>query len=271
MENQENAPVADVPTVGTDAPIADVPTTGTKAKQAAVPAPVADAPPTNSGVSIYATEQGFKLAQRAMTSLMAAATVPEIYRNNLPNSLAAYEMANRMGLSVQTVMNNLDLIHGRACWKSTFIISAVNSCGLFGGLRFEFFGEPNTDAWSCRAWARDLLEGDKAVGPIVSIDIAKREGWYTRKGSKWQTMPELMLMYRAATWFGRLYAPQLLNGMQTADEIIDITHDVVATNKLNQRAALNAKLLKTPLADAPVEYADAVDVTAEPVDNEIGI
>ena len=35
-------------------------------------------------------------------------------------------------------------------------------------------------------------------------------------------MPDLMLRYRAATFFGRLYAPDLLMGMQTADESMDI-------------------------------------------------
>jgi len=36
-------------------------------------------------------------------------------------------------------------------------------------------------------------------------------------------MPELMLKYRAAAFFGRLYAPEVLMGMQTSEEVIDIT------------------------------------------------
>jgi len=34
-------------------------------------------------------------------------------------------------------------------------------------------------------------------------------------------MPELMLRYRAATFFGRLYAPDVLMGMRTAEELVD--------------------------------------------------
>jgi hypothetical protein len=51
--------------------------------------------------------------------------------------------------------------------------------------------------------------------------MAKAEGWLTRAGSKWQSMPELMIRYRAASFFGRLYCPDILNGMYTADEVAD--------------------------------------------------
>ena len=67
--------------------------------------------------------------------------------------------------------------------------------------------------------------------------MAKAEGWLTKTGSKWQTMPELMLKYRAAAFFGRLYAPEVLMGMQTAEEVIDITPIQPASVD-----AINAKL-----------------------------
>ena len=35
-------------------------------------------------------------------------------------------------------------------------------------------------------------------------------------------MPELMFQYRAASFFGRLYAPDILKGMQTVDEVKDV-------------------------------------------------
>lgn len=248
----------------------EVPTAGTLVKTA--PALAALAGPIDSSVSIYATEASFKLAQRTMQSLIGSAVVPDMYRNNLPNALAAYELANRMGLSVQTVMQNLDIIHGRPSWKSAFIVSAVNSCGKFGSLRFEYVGEPGTNEWGCRAYARDLVEGDIVKGPTVTIAIAKKEGWYDRKGSKWQSMPELMLSYRAATWFGRLYAPQILNGMQTADEIIDINYETVGVSRgSDRRAALNARLFSAPAAVEAVDYSDAVDVESEPINDELGI
>jgi hypothetical protein len=52
--------------------------------------------------------------------------------------------------------------------------------------------------------------------------MAKAEGWFAKNGSKWKTMPELMLRYRAAAFFGRLYAPDVLNGMHATEEAEDI-------------------------------------------------
>jgi hypothetical protein len=54
------------------------------------------------------------------------------------------------------------------------------------------------------------------------MEMAKLEGWLDKPGSKWKTMPELMLKYRAAAFFGRLYAPEIMMGLYSADEVVDI-------------------------------------------------
>jgi hypothetical protein len=56
--------------------------------------------------------------------------------------------------------------------------------------------------------------------------MVKSEGWLQKTGSKWQTMPELMFQYRAASFFGRLYAPDILKGMQTVDEVKDVVSTI---------------------------------------------
>jgi hypothetical protein len=68
--------------------------------------------------------------------------------------------------------------------------------------------------------------------------MASAEGWATKAGSKWKTMPELMLRYRAAAFFGRLYAPDILMGMQTAEEAAD----VVSVKKETIAEDLNSKI-----------------------------
>jgi hypothetical protein len=52
--------------------------------------------------------------------------------------------------------------------------------------------------------------------------MAKDEGWLTKNGSKWRTMPELMLKYRAAAFFARTECPEALYGFQTSDEVEDV-------------------------------------------------
>ena len=70
-------------------------------------------------------------------------------------------------------------------------------------------------------------------------------------------MPELMLRYRAATFFGRLYAPDILMGMRTAEELgdIDVGQDTpdAATASSNNTAAAVESLIN---AAAPNEVID---------------
>jgi hypothetical protein len=165
---------------------------------------------------IFAPAQ-FEHAQRIAKVLSSSDLVPTQYKNNVANTLVALEMANRMGASPLMVMQNLHIIRGRPSWGSSFIIASLNSCGRFTTLRFQ------GDANKCKAVATDKATGEVLEGPTVSLEMAKAEGWLDKAGSKWKTMPELMLKYRAAAFFGRLFAPEVLMGMQTSEEVIDIT------------------------------------------------
>jgi len=72
------------------------------------------------------------------------------------------------------------------------------------------------------AYCKSTDTGEPIEGPEISIGMANAEGWLSKNGSKWQTMPELMLRYRAAAFFARLYAPDITLGMQTSEELHDI-------------------------------------------------
>jgi len=134
--------------------------------------------------------------------------------------MIALEMANRIQMSPIMVMQNLNIIHGRQSWGSSFIIALINSSGRFFPLRFKYTGEG--DSRACYAYAKSKEDGEIIEGPEVSIKMAKAQGWYNKAGSKWPDMPELMLSYRSAAFFGRLYCPDVLMGLQTDTEIIDM-------------------------------------------------
>lgn len=174
-----------------------------------------------TALSVFDTADGFELAQRMAGALVMSDLVPKEYqgKEKLGNALIALDMARRTGSNPVMVMQNLDIIHGRPSWRSQFIIAALNASGLFSPLRFVMEGDG--DKRTCYAWAKDLADDERLEGPVVSIEMAKAEGWFGKSGSKWKTMPELMLRYRAAAFFGRLYAPHVLMGMQTADEVQD--------------------------------------------------
>ena len=56
---------------------------------------------------------------------------------------------------------------------------------------------------------------------IMAMQMAKDEGWLGKNGSKWKTMPQLMLRYRAASFFSSLNCPELTMGIYTKEEIED--------------------------------------------------
>lgn len=170
--------------------------------------------------SIFSSMTAFTDGQRMANMLASSDLVPKQFQGNIANTVIALEMAQRMGASPLAVMQSIYIVHGKPSWAATFIIACINSAGRFSPLKFAMAGAG--DKQTCVAWAYDLEDRERLEGPPVSIEMAKNEGWYQKNGSKWKTMPELMLRYRAATFFGRLYAPDVLMGMRSQDELDDI-------------------------------------------------
>ena len=217
----------------------------------------------------------------------------------LPNCVVALNMAQRMGADPLMVMQNLYVIEGRPSWSSQFIIAAINSCGRFSPLRFEI-SEPGkaeeisyqATVWksgnrieetrkvkvrhqTCRAWVIEKETGDRLDGPTVSIQMAIDESWLTKNGSKWLTMPEVMLRYRAASFFGRLYAPELLMGLQTQEEVEDIIQaerDVtgayaVDLDDLRNREPAAPAIIEQEESEKPLDEEGGADNTAHTNEN----
>jgi hypothetical protein len=208
---------------------------------------------TQSSGSVFSGIQAFEEAQRIAKALASSTLIPPAFQGQqgFANCLVALEIANRMRISPFLAMQHLHVIHGRPSWSSSFIIAMVNGCGRFSPLRFEITGEG--DSLACYARATDLASEQELKGPTITMAMAKKEGWSTKAGSKWATMPELMISYRAAAFWGRLYASDLLLGLQTQEEAIDI-QQVTVKAELPSLDDLNAKITK------PV-------VTAEPDDD----
>ena len=202
---------------------------------------LAIAPSQHSGSMSLFDPTRFEHAQRVAKMFSESQLVPTAFQKNLPNCVIAMEIANRMGASHLAVMQSLNIIHGKPSWSSQFIIASINSSQRFTPLRFTYEGTKGTDGWSCFARAKSLQDGEECKGATVSIAMAKAEGWYGKSGSKWPAMGELMLMYRAATFFGRMFAPDMLMGMQSEEEVIDV----------NALASVNAPANEPP-AEATV-------------------
>lgn len=212
----------------------------------------------------FQTKDSFELLQRMAKMLAASDLVPQQFKGNIANCVIGLEMAHRMNASPLAVMQNLYIVHGKPSWSAQFITAAINSTGRFSPLRFDVQG--SGDQKSVIAWALEKTTGERLEGPPVSIAMAKAEGWFEKNGSKWKTMPDLMLRYRAATFFGRLYAPEVLMGMKTADELDDMgERDFLSSDSveatIQQHANQGEVIDVQPEAPEPVIQAPEVVAT----------
>ncbi len=191
-------------------------------------------------------------------TLAASTIVPDGYRGKPENCMLALELAHRTGANVLMVMQNLHIIKNKPSWSSAFLVASVNTCGRFSPLRYEDEGEVSKPGWRCRAFARELSTGDVLRGTWISWEMAMGEGWVSRPDSKWKTMPEQMIRYRAAAFWTRTFAPEISLGMHTAEEVADVIEGHVTTvetedlNKVFQERA------------AARTNATAPEATAEP-------
>jgi len=190
------------------------------------------APPAHSAptevLQVFSGLAAFDAAQRMARALCSSTLVPKEYQGQqgLANSLIALEIAGRMRLSPLVVMQNMTPIHGRPTWSSKFLIATVNASGRFSPLRFVF---DNPEAPTrCRAVATDKATAEVLEGETITLELARKEGWWSRKDrqgnetSKWQTMTGQMLRYRAAAWWANVYCPEIALGLITQEEALDI-------------------------------------------------
>lgn len=203
--------------------------------------------------------QQFETMQRVCKMFANSELVPDMYKvsqNNpeakaVANCMIAISMSMRVGADPLMIMQNMVIIYGRPSWSSKFLVATVNTCGRFNALQYKFTEKGMLGAvdyteyvWNNQTRSKQPVQkqfdgkkvmdiecvayttakgSDKVLeSSPVSVRMAVQEGWYTKNGSKWQTMTKQMLMYRAASFWTNAYAPELSMGMKTEDEIRDI-------------------------------------------------
>lgn len=222
-------------------------------------------------VTPFADASSFETAQRIGSALSRSSLVPEAYRgqDKLPNVLIALEVAHRIGASPLAVMQSLYIVQGRPSWSASFLIATVNACGRFTPLRFEIIGtDPDAEDYRVRAVAKDRDGGEVCEGPWITWKLVKAEGWHSKTGSKWKSMPALMFMYRAAAFWTRVYAPELSLGIQTAEEVQDVYGARVETVTDTTELSDLLKRRATAIEHVPAEPEKPTDAPAAAEERE---
>lgn len=203
---------------------------------------------------IYGSSDSFKMARNMAQALSQSTIVPQHFQRSEANCLVAISQAQKMNIDPFTVMQNMYMIQSKITWKSSFLIAMINSSGKYDmELQFDE-EEKDGEPWSCRCWT--TKDGRRVDGVKVTMKMADAEGWTKKNGSKWKTLPALMLRYRAASFFANLNCPELTSGFYTREEMLD---NDFSNSQTSKQADLN-DILKD-------ENANSIDVEAVIVDD----
>lgn len=176
---------------------------------------------TDFSLGIFGTSDNFIMANQMAKALSSSTIVPREYQGNVSNALIAIELAVRLKTSPLMVMQHLYVVYGRPSWSAQYVIAMINGSGRYDmELQFEETNDKTGKPYSCMCWTEK--NGRKVTGPVITMDLAKAEGWVDKNGSKWKTMSQIMLRYRAASFFGRMNCPDLMMGMYTQEEAYEI-------------------------------------------------
>lgn len=247
-------------------------------------------PSAFGGINFFDPLQ-FNTMQRACRLFANSELVPDMYKKSdknpeekaMANCMIAIDMASRIGANPLMIMQNMVVIYGRPSWSSKFLVATVNTCGRFNPLQYRFTEKgmlgmvDYTDyEWNggrkvavqkqfdgkkimdieCVAFTTAKGSDDVLESSPISIRLAIQEGWYTKAGSKWQTMTKQMLMYRAASFWTSAYAPELSMGMRTVEETQDIYADFEEVKnveeEVNQEIATQANAESLAINDTEV-------------------
>jgi len=198
----------------------------------------------------------FELEQRRATALSKSAFFPDSLKGDVASAVIVYDMANRMNISVMEVAQSIYIIYNKPSFSTSFLVARLNQSGMIkGSLKTTI----SPDKQSCYCSAIDAITGEENIGMTVTMQIAKDEGWTAKRGSKWITMPELMLRKRAQSFFIKEFYPQVMFGMQTVEEVQDTGAKVAPRNDLD----LNA------IVKAPKDELEDIDIDINPETGEV--
>jgi len=237
------------------APAAAPKTNGGDAKTQTLPARV----PVRMGVAPTNIEEGWRLAQFiAMSDL-----VPKGYKGRPADVLVAIQYGMEVGLPPMAALHSIYVTNGRpSLWGDGFlaVIMAAPSYKdhdeyyMVDGERREFLLGADLTKDDTTAvttfWRKD---SERPRTATFSIAKAKKAGLWTKAGP-WQDYPDRMLKYRARGFAGHDAFPDVLRGIRTAEEVIDmgpIEESPSEPPKVVQR------LSETPVQDAAKRLDDA--------------
>ncbi|MFX4154269.1 hypothetical protein ACOL23_04920 [Aliarcobacter butzleri] len=206
----------------------------------------------------------FELEQRRATALSKSAFFPNALKNDVASAVIIYDLANRMNISVMEVAQSIFIIYNKPSFETKFLVARLNDSGKIKGSLRTVIGDDKKSAY-CEATCS--VTNEILKGMTYTLDIAKAEGLIDKQGSKWKTMPELMLRYRAQSNFINEFFPEIKFGCKTKEEIEDV--ETLDNSKMSNENKININdinaLALTPKQEENKDITvDIVPINSQP-------
>jgi hypothetical protein len=201
----------------------------------------------------------FEQMQRGAKLFSESGLVPKTFERNPAACFVGLQLAAQLGVNPFMLFQKIYSVQGKIGIETQIAVAVANQRGVFlGPIEHEFSGEGKTR--SCKATAT-LTKSGKAVSMVVDWATVEAEGWASKPGSKWKTMPDQMFRYRTSLWLIRTYAPEVLMGLYGSEELedsrtIDITPPSPLAEKLKKAKEIKETKEVAPEVITPEKPSD---------------
>jgi len=169
----------------------------------------------NNIVEIENEVREFELAERKAKAYATSLMIPPHLRD-LGSMMILNQLSKDFNIPVLTLAQNVYMVKGNLGISGQLVIALVNKTEYYD---YNLEWETRENPWGVRAVA--YKDKRKITGIWIDEKMIVENGWYNNPN--WKTNKQLMAQYRAATYFARLNLPTALMGMQTNDELIDVS------------------------------------------------
>lgn len=158
-------------------------------------------------------ERIFALEQRRAQAMISGSILPAHFKN-VGDIIILGEMGKSLNIPVVMLAQQLYIVKGKPSMSGQLVIALLNASGRFDKpIKFE----ERKDVWGVRAVG--LMDKEEYCGEWIDDALIRANNWASNP--HWKNNKGLMARYRAASWFGRLYAPDVLMGFMTEGETVD--------------------------------------------------
>ena len=156
----------------------------------------------------------FEHLWRVAKAFSMSGMVPGHFQGKPESCMVALMYAQQLGEHPMVMFQEVTVINGRPGTSARFAISRANKSGLLQGpISWKSKGQGDALEVTASAVLRDTGE---VISTTVTMREAAADGW--TRNSKYKSIPEQMLRWRAATRLINLYMPEVLFGLGVREE-----------------------------------------------------